>query len=230
MVDGRLEIYQAAHKIIDFLVKNGADNENRRLTRQEVCIAAGLDEELFEDAYEDLLTSGSVVASNSEDEMWVTTKGMEACYRGRARNFLDAQNEWLENFSRSLQQPHPPSPPSSNVININGPIYNSQFQQGSDHSSQTGSSTSIPIDELRSLVADLRASFSKLAFSDDNKGKAEAAIEAIGTQLDSSPPNQGTIRKSLESLKRVFEGAASSALGSGLAREIAQVIAYLDAA
>ena len=113
MAEGRLQIYEAEHKIIDFLVKNRANNENRRLTRQEVRIAVGLDEQVFGDAYEDLRMSGSVLASNSEGEMWVTTKGMEACFRGRVHNMLDASNKWLDDFGRSLQQQNPLPPPSS---------------------------------------------------------------------------------------------------------------------
>lgn len=230
MVEGRLQIYQAARKIMDFLVKHGADNEKRRLSRQEVRVELGLDEELFEDAYEYLLSEGYVVASNTEGEIWATAKGGVARYKGRARDFLAAFDPLLENLSRSLQQPNPPSPYSSNNFNNYGSITNSSIEQGTTHSSQTVSFTPLSIDELRCLLDEIQESLSELALSSDDKGNAEAAITVIETQLSSPSPNQGFIREGLNSLRRISEGAASSAIGSGLADKIAQLIASMESA
>ena len=230
MAEGRLQIYQAAHKIIDLLVKHGADGENRRLTRQEVRVEVGLDEELFEDAYKYLRSSGYVMAPINEEEVWVTPQGSKFHRSERLHDFLDANQKWFENISRSLQQPIPLSSPSGNIINNYGYITNPQIQQGTTQSYQTSSFTSIPTDELRSLLAELLASLSDLDLRDDNRREAEVTIAAVETQLSSPIPDQGVIRKSLESVKRICEGAAGSVLGSSLARKIAQFIVYMDAA
>ena len=157
----------------------------------------------------------------------MTTKRMEDDFRERTRDFLDGFNRSLENMSRSLQQPNPPSFGSSHIFNNYGTIINSQIQQGTTDSSQTGWFTSTSIDELRCLLAEMQASLSELGLDVDNRREAEATIAAVENQLGSSHPNQGVIRKSLESMKRIIESAAGSAIVSGLALKIAQVLASL---
>lgn len=235
MTEGRLQIYQAASRILNFLVENRAISQNRRLTYQEVLAATGIDGELFGAAYEYLRSSGYVMAPISEEEMWVTAKGMEHhrgsfedFFRKNSPDFHERFQTMLDYLSSSMPQPNPPSPSPSNVINIKGDVYNSQFQQGTEHSSQTGSFTSIQIDRLRNLLDEIHASLPGLALHGDDKREAEAVIADIETQFGSPPPKQGAIRKSLESLQRIFEGAIGSALGSSLALKIAQFMDYME--
>ena len=230
MIEGRLPIYKAADKILDFLTENRAVDENRRLTRQEVLVATSLDEDLFEAAYDHLRKSGYLMALRSDEGMWMTTKRMKDDFSERTRDFLDGFDTSLESWGRSLPQPNPISVPSTNIINIYGTMNNSPIQQETTDSSQTGSFASTSIDELRCLLNKLQASLSELGLRDDNRQEAEATIVAVDTQLGSPLPDQGLIKKSLESMKRIIESAAGSAIGSALVLEIAQFIAYMDAA
>jgi hypothetical protein len=224
MTEARLRIYQAESKILDILIHSHSTNENRRLSRQEVFVTSGLDEELFHTAYVDRRRLGYVMAPASDHDMWITAEGMKFYFSERAQSTLRSYSAGLENLRCSLQEPNPPSSPSNNVIYNNGYISNLQIQQGTTHSSQSGSLASISIEELSRLLKELRASLPRLALSTDNEAEAEAAVAGIEAQLCSPTPNKGLVRESLGSLRRIFEGVASSALGSGLAQKIAQVI------
>jgi hypothetical protein len=221
MTEGRSRIYQAASKILNILMENAAASEDRRLTRHEVFAASSLDEETFHIAYMHLRELGYVMATSSDEDMWITAEGMKSYYLELVRGDLRSHRAVLENFKAN-----PPSPPLNNVFNNYGHISNAQIQQGTTHSSQSGSSTSISIEELSRLLEELRASLGKLGLSADDETEAKAAIAHTEAQLCSLPQNQGLLRESLGTVKRIFEGAASSTLGSLLAQKIAQFLSY----
>jgi hypothetical protein len=218
MTEGRLRIYQAAFKILDILSQNGSTSENRRLTRQEVFVASSLDEETFHTAYMYLRGLGHVMAPIGDQDMWITPEGMKSYFLERARGMFRNHSAASEDLKATL------SFPLNNVIYNYGYIYNPQIQQGTTHSSQSGSSASISIEELSRLLEELRASLGKLGLSADDEAEAKATIAHAEAQLCSLPQNQGLLRESLGTVKRIFEGATSSTLGSLLAQKIAQVL------
>src|SRR5918999_6473226 len=218
MTEGRLRIYQAAFTIRNILVENDATSEDKRLTRQEVFVATGLDEELFDAAYEYLQKKEHVIASICDQAIWVTQEGRKAHIKEQTRGWLRRYTTELENFKPPI------TVPLHTVIYNYGSISNSQIQQGTTHSSQSGSPTSISIEELSRLLEELRASLGKLGLSADDEVEAKATIAHAEAQLCSLPQNQGLLRESLGTVKRIFEGAASSTLGSLLAQKIAQVL------
>jgi hypothetical protein len=102
MMEGRSRIYQAARTIRDYLIENDAISEDGRLTRQEVFVATGLDEELFDTAYEDLHKKGQVIASICDQAIWITQEGMIAHFKEQTRGLLGRYTTALENFTIQL--------------------------------------------------------------------------------------------------------------------------------
>jgi hypothetical protein len=230
MTEGRLRIYQAASKILNILGKNSATSENSRLSRQEVFNLSGLDEELFHAACMHLRGLGHVMTPHSSQDMWLTAEGRKAYFPEWFERTQQASwgRLWgrLENLRANLT-----SFPLNNVINITGDVINAQFQQATTHSSQSGSFSSRSIEELSHLLKEIRDNLGNPAISSDDKTEGEAVVAQIEAQLCSPTPNKGFVVKSLRTLKRKFdrisEGAVSSAIGSGLAQKIAQVISSL---
>src|SRR5919106_2206629 len=168
MTEGRFRIYQAASTILNILVESGATSEDRRLTRQEVFVASGLDEELFHTAYVYLQKNGYAAASICDQDIWVTQEGWKAQISERVQGMLRWYNAELENFKATCTFP------LNNVIYNYGSISNSQIQQGTTHSSQSGSSTSISIEGLSRFLKELRDDLGNLALSPDEEAEAKA--------------------------------------------------------
>jgi hypothetical protein len=97
--------------------------------------------------------------------------------------------------------------PTTNILNI-GSVHGGQIQQGTHHSTQTGTfNLGSDLSDLATLITKVKSDLPKMALSEDQRAEAETYVDAIQRQTKLAKPNPGFIRTSLESLKTVMEGA-----------------------
>jgi hypothetical protein len=135
-------------------------------------------------------------------------------------------------------------PPAARVINlsgtyiegsytggssIGGDVINSQVQQAGP-----GSTQSIEIvteethKELERYIPLLRSKMSQLDLPKDEKLEVEADIRTIEAQLSSPKPKASTTNAALQSIKRVLEGATTSAAATELIHGAEALISSLS--
>ncbi len=107
------------------------------------------------------------------------------------------------------------STPITNILNV-GSMHGSQIQQGTQYSTQSGTfNLGIDHTELLSLMTKMRADLPRIqALTAENKAEAETYIDVIEKQLKLYKPNAGFVKSAIESLKTVWEGAASDVVAA----------------
>jgi hypothetical protein len=110
--------------------------------------------------------------------------------------------------------------PPANIIYI-GEMRNSQIQQGSPEATQVATFNENKYEELKEVIESLKESIDQLGIGQQQKSELQVDLQTIETQMSSSKPKAAIITERLGSIKRILEGAAGSALASGLLNEIA---------
>jgi len=106
--------------------------------------------------------------------------------------------------------------PAINVLHIEQ-VINSQIQQGTTNSQQTGEWKGIAATELASIVADIRSMLSTVTLKDDQREDAEAHLSTLEAHSKARRPNQTVIRESLASLRTIAEQVGGTLLAGKIA-------------
>lgn len=126
----------------------------------------------------------------------------------------------LREVERALSTPEAPThyfPAVINVLQVQSMV-GSQIQQGSNGSTQT-QSQSITQNELaaiQALVTALQSELGTLGFGAEAKAEADAEIQTLKAQLQSSKPKSNIVRESLKTLRNLVEGVASNAVAADI--------------
>jgi hypothetical protein len=130
---------------------------------------------------------------------------------------------------RALSEPKEPTdyfPPVFNILNVQTMV-GSQIQQGTHGSTQTQTTTNNELEAIRTLAKAVQDSLSQLPLQGDAKSEAEAELNTLLAQLQSSKPKTSILRESLKTLRNLIEGVASNAAAAGLLPLFAPLAALL---
>jgi hypothetical protein len=121
----------------------------------------------------------------------------------------------------ALSQPERPTQhfPAFNVINIQNMV-NSQIQQATAHSTQSGSFTTTQTSELAEFLKELKSKLPQLNLDETEKADVEAEIATTEAQLKSSKPKSAILSTSLGAIKEIVMRVGTI----GAAQEILQQI------
>jgi len=113
------------------------------------------------------------------------------------------------------------------VINITsiGAMTDSQLQIDSPGATQVATFNENEYEELKEVIQSLKESIDQLGIDQQQKSELQADIQTIDAQMSSSKPKAAIITECLGSIKRILEGAAGSALASGL---LSKIVALLE--
>lgn len=122
---------------------------------------------------------------------------------------------------------HPDTPtqhfPPNNIIFV-GQMTNSQIQQSSPEARQIVTFNGIKYKELEELIQSLQESLDSLGLDPQKSLDLQAQIKTMELQMSTSTPNSIILSESLHSIRRIVEGAVSSALASGILTKIGQLL------
>jgi hypothetical protein len=126
---------------------------------------------------------------------------------------------------KALSNPEKPTQyfPPVNIITIHSMV-NSQIQQGTHHSNQTGAFSSESHHELNEFINLFKQSLTELQLKPDDHAEVQSEVATIEAQLASSRPKSGIIKESLKTLRNVLEGATGSLLATELLQKIAELL------
>lgn len=102
-----------------------------------------------------------------------------------------------------------------NLGNLIGSMQSSQFQQGTENSTQTYTQT-LDLDAVARLISELRTRLSEAQLPRQDAAQVESDIACVEAQLAAPRPNVSVIKESLRSTRSILEGLASSAIFQGI--------------
>ena len=181
-------------------------NPTRYVSMHELGPAIGLSQEETSDAYHFLRQEGLVRQLGAGGSIVI-------------------EHEGVRQVENAIAQPDQPTHyfPPVNIINVES-MQGSQIVQGSSQTTITNQPiTGAKIDDLRSLLTQIRQVASEADLAEDDRNELDSECATIDAQLASPRPKRGIIKESLASLRNILEGAA----GSGLAQSIAQALQNL---
>ena len=111
-----------------------------------------------------------------------------------------------------------------NVTNFFGPVQSPQVQQGNTQPVQVSAAFTVDATAIASFVAKTRTALGSMGLSEDRRREAEAEVGTLESQLASPKPKASIFRESLESLRRILEGAGGGAAGQLLV-ELGKILA-----
>lgn len=114
---------------------------------------------------------------------------------------------------------------SSHVVHVDGGMYGSSIQLGTSDSNVTINFKTLESD-VKNILANIRGSVDKIDLPEIAKRQLSADANTIEVQLASPQPKTSVIRECLHSARTILEGAAGSAIASGIVIEIAKVLAH----
>jgi hypothetical protein len=142
---------------------------------------------------------------------WVTNGGVRFEHYG-VRAVEDAVNhpdEPTENF------------PPFNVIVVEN-MFNSQIQQGTTNSSQTGSFSAGDLAALGQWATQVKEAAPSITELDEAvRVELEADARSLELKCRATSPNHGAVRELGKSVKNILEGATGSLIASGLISHVA---------
>lgn len=135
----------------------------------------------------------------------------------------------IKEIEEALDKPDRPTHyfPPANIIYI-GEMRNSQIQQGSPEATQVATFNENMYEELKEVIQSLKESIDQLGIDQQQKSELQADIQTIEAQRSSSKPKAAIITECLGSIKRILEGAAGSALVSGLLSKIVAILEWVS--
>ncbi|MBC7944821.1 MAG: hypothetical protein H7X91_06090 [Burkholderiales bacterium] len=101
-----------------------------------------------------------------------------------------------------------------------GNVDRSQIQIEAVSTTQSQSTLELNISRLRDVVKVLKVSVDELPLSAELKAELLAEIQTLESQSNSPKPKESILRESLDSVRRILEGAAGSLVASGLLNQI----------
>jgi len=112
---------------------------------------------------------------------------------------------------------------AANVVFNIGWMSNSQIQSGTIGSEQI-LHHGVDLKSAGDLLRQLQEIIPKLHLDASENSELESEIKTIEAQLKSPKPKSTIIRESFRSIRRILEGAAGSAIGSGLLNGISSLL------
>jgi bifunctional N-acetylglucosamine-1-phosphate-uridyltransferase/glucosamine-1-phosphate-acetyltransferase GlmU-like protein len=104
---------------------------------------------------------------------------------------------------------------------------NSQFQQGTQHSTQI-LEASRDLEKVNELLQLLKGSLDKMRLDSQKRSELEAEIGTIETQLASPKPKGTIIREAGRSIRNILEGAAGSSLATAIGNQLPLLLQILQ--
>lgn len=116
--------------------------------------------------------------------------------------------------------------PVVNVVNVQH-MEGSQIQQGTVSSSQTGRFSIETKKSLSEFISLLKDKLSELKLQGEDKAELDADIATVEAQLSSGRPKSSIVKESINSIKRVLEGATGGVIAGELLKYIPAILAAL---
>ena len=113
---------------------------------------------------------------------------------------------------------------SNYTINYNGPVTHSQIQQGSPNAKQTMSVRGLDPKAVSNFIQLLRKHESDLKLKAPSQ--LEPEIQRVEVEIASPNPSENVLRESLQTIRNLIEGCASSLIASGLLHEIGKLLGH----
>ncbi len=131
----------------------------------------------------------------------------------------------VKEVEAALSNPEKPTHyfPPVNIININNMV-GSNIQQGTSHSNQSGNIKLQNIPDINKFINKLKDDLSSISLPPDDKDEIETDIATIESQTESKRPKPNIIKESLNSIKRILEGASGSILAQQLLHNLPAII------
>jgi hypothetical protein len=107
--------------------------------------------------------------------------------------------------------------PPINILHIDA-VTNSQIQQGTTRSAQSGRWPGVSGDELRKLTHELRTAFAAESLSHEHRQDVDAHVQTLDAQTRASTPNHTIVRESLSSLRSIAEKVGATLIAGKLAQ------------
>lgn len=108
------------------------------------------------------------------------------------------------------------------TITYNAPVTHSQIQQGSPNATQKMSVSGFDENAVANFIQLLRKHESDLQLS--SPSQLESEIQRVESEIANSNPNEHILRESLQTIRNLIEGCASSLIASGLLHEIGKLL------
>lgn len=131
---------------------------------------------------------------------------------------LEEQGITGEGMSFSSEEKQQASNLTFNVNHLGsyiGSMTESQFQQGTQHSTQNFSKT-LDLDAVANVINELKERLAEANLAPDQESQVKTDIACVEVQLSSPKPNVTIIKEGLRSIRSVLEGIASAALFQGV--------------
>jgi hypothetical protein len=103
-------------------------------------------------------------------------------------------------------------------------VTNSQIQQNTKDSAMKVSLGSFDMEAVKEILRALDTVMSELRLQGEQLSELRASIDTIRLQIASSHPKETIIREALRSIRNILEGAAGSAIISGVLPQISRLL------
>jgi hypothetical protein len=107
---------------------------------------------------------------------------------------------------------------SYNINNFYGPVQSPQIQQQTSQSIQISRVNQFDLDAVQGFLRDLQSQVSKLNLKQDLEQEIEAEVKTVEAQISSPKPKHNVIRESLNSVRKILEGAGGNLAAQLLVR------------
>jgi hypothetical protein len=105
-------------------------------------------------------------------------------------------------------------------------MHQSQIQQGTVASTQSGTFTSLELAAVAEFIRGLKDQLPQLGLSGNDEAVAQGDIATIKAQLSSPRPKAEIIKESLRSIRSIAEGTVGSLVASGIIAGIAKLLGF----
>lgn len=112
------------------------------------------------------------------------------------------------------------------MVTYIGNMFNSQLQQNTQNSQQSLKIEEFKIENLASLIPDLKKLQEELNDS-DQKHELASEIVVLESQVNSPKPKMGIIRETLKSVRNIAEGTTGSLVATGIQDKITMLLAAI---
>ena len=121
-----------------------------------------------------------------------------------------------ENLSFSEKEKHEATKHNYNFNNFYGDASKIQIQQDVTNSTQTIAIDAVDIEQISNFIIELNDNLSRAGLSKTQQNLIESEIELIMKEIKTAEPATSELKRSLDSIKTIFEGASGSLVASGL--------------
>ena len=126
-------------------------------------------------------------------------------------------------ISFSTEEKQKASKITYNITNNIGNMHNSQLQQSSAPANQTYNGN-LNINDIKSLIKEIKAKTPDLNLSDQDLTKLNSKIKELEKQITSTKPEDNIIKQCLTSMRTICEGVASNVAAVHFINLIARII------